>query len=69
MRHPTQESLKKKNDTIAIAVIKGLVDEGRFPEAIDVAEKRKLTPEQFGKIANMTDLSAEEIYKRVIAEL
>lgn len=67
MRKPTQEQLKKKNDIIAIAVIKGLVQDGNIKEAVNTAEKRKFTPEQFGKIANMTDLSAEEIYKRVLA--
>ncbi len=66
MRRPTQEQLKKKNDIIAIAVIKGLVADGNIKEAIDTAEKRKFTPEQFGQIAHMTELSAEEIYKRVI---
>jgi len=67
VRRPTQEQLKKKNDIIAIAVIKGLIKEGKIPEAIDVAKKRKFTPEQFGKITNMVNESAEEIYKRIIA--
>lgn len=65
MKHQRQEQIKKTNDIIAISVIIGLVKENKFPQAIDVSEKRKFTPEQFGKIANMTDLTAEEVYKRV----
>lgn len=65
MKHQRQEQIKKTNDLIAISTIIGLVKVGKFPQAIEVSEKRKFTPEQFGKIANMTELSAEEIYKRV----
>lgn len=68
MRRPTQEQLKKKNDIIAIAIIKVLLEKDKLSEAIDVAEKRKFTPEQFGKMAHMVDLSAEKIYKTVIAK-
>lgn len=65
MKHQRQEQIKKQNDLIAIATITGLVKNGKFPEAIEISDKRKFTPEQFGKIANMTELSAEEIYIRV----
>lgn len=65
MKHQRQEQIKKTNDLIAISTIIGLVKADKFPQAIEVSEKRKFTPEQFGKIANMTDLSAEEVYKRV----
>lgn len=67
MKHQRQEQIKKTNDLIAIANIIALVKADKFPQAIDVSEKRKFTPEQFGKIANMTELSAEEIYKMVFA--
>lgn len=66
MKHQRQEQIKKQNDLIAIATIIGLVKNGKFPEAIEISGKRKFTPEQFGKIANMTDLTAEEIYTKVI---
>ena len=66
MKHQRQEQIKKKNDLIAITVIVGLIKANKFPEAIEVSNKRKFTPKQFGKIANMTELSAEEIYKRVL---
>lgn len=65
MKHQRQEQIKKQNDLIAIATITGLVKANKFPQAIETANKRNFTPEQFGKIANMTELSAEEIYKRV----
>ena len=65
MKHQRQEQIKKTNDLIAISTIIGLVKADKFPQAIEVSEIRKFTPEQFGKIANMTELSAEEIYKRV----
>lgn len=65
MKHQRQEQIKKTNDLIAISTIIGLVKADKFPQAIEVSEKRKFTPEQFGKIANMTELSAEEVYKRV----
>ena len=67
MKHKRQEEIRKHNDLIAIATIIGLVKQNKFPQAIEISEKRKFTPEQFGKIANMTELSAEEIYKRVLA--
>jgi len=67
MKHQKQEQIKKTNDLIAIAQIIALVKADKFPQAIETANKRNFTPEQFGKIANMTELSAEEIYKRVLA--
>lgn len=67
MKHQRQEQIKKQNDLIAIAQIIALVKADKFPQAIEVSNKRNFTPEQFGKIANMTELSAEEIYKRVLA--
>lgn len=65
MKHQRLEQIKKTNDLIAISTIIGLVKADKFPQAIEVSEKRNFTPEQFGKIANMTELSAEEVYKRV----
>ncbi len=65
MKHQRQEQIKKTNDLIAISTIIGLVKKGKFPEAIEIANKRNFTPEQFGKIANMTEHTAEEIYKIV----
>lgn len=62
MKHTTQKQLKKFNDTLAIASIIGLVKKGKIKEAIQVAENRKFTPEQFGKIAKMTDYKVEDIY-------
>lgn len=50
---------------MAISVIVALVKEDKISQAIEVAEERKFTAEQFGKIANMTDLTAKEIYKKV----
>lgn len=67
MRHQRQGKIRKTNDLIAIANIVGLVKADKFPEAIEVSIKRNFTPEQFGKIANMTELPSEEIYKRVFA--
>lgn len=66
MKHQRQEQIKKQNDLIAIASIKGCIEKDNIKEAVDIAERRKFTPEQFGKIANMTDLTAEEIYTKVI---
>lgn len=65
MRHQRQEQIKKTNDMIAISAIINLVKADRFKDAIDIAERRKFTPVQFGEIANMTELTAEEIYQRV----
>ena len=65
MRHQKQEQIKKNQDIIAIATIISLVKEGKFKRAIEISEQRTITPEQFGKIANMTELPATEIYKRV----
>jgi hypothetical protein len=65
MKHQRLEQIKKTNDLIAISTIIGLVKADKFPQAIEVSEKRNFTPEQFGKIANMTELSAQEVYKRV----
>lgn len=67
MKHKRQEQLKKFNDLVAIANIVGLVKADKIKEAVEVANVRKFTSEQFGKIANMTDLKAEEIYKEVFA--
>lgn len=67
MKHQRQEQIKKTNYLIAIANIIALVKADKFPQAIETANKRNFTPEQFGKIANMTDLTAEEIYKMVLA--
>lgn len=67
MKHKRQEQIKKTNDLIAITNIIALVKADKFPAAIECANKRNFTPEQFGKIANMTECTAEEIYKAVIA--
>ena len=67
MRHKSQATLKKQNDILAIASIKGCIKKDDIKEAVNIAEKRKFTPQQFGKIANMTELPAEEIYKRVFS--
>ena len=58
-------SEQELEDLISIGIV-GLIKANKFPEAIEVSNKRKFTPKQFGKIANMTELSAEEIYKRVL---
>lgn len=65
MKHSSQTALKKQNDLIAIASIKGCVLKDDIKKAVEIAEKRNFTPEQFGKIASMTDFTAEEIYKNV----
>lgn len=65
MKHQSREQIKKTNDLMAISVIVALVKEDKISQAIEVAEERKFTAEQFGKIANMTDLTAKEIYKKV----
>ena len=65
MKHSRQEQIKKTNDLIAISTIIGLVKTDKLSQAIEISEKRKFTPEQFGKITNMAELSAEEVYKRV----
>lgn len=67
MKHQQQKQIKKTNDLIAISTIIGLVKNDEFPKAIDVAINRGFTAEQFGQMANMVDLSAEEIYENVIA--
>lgn len=67
MKHKSQTTLKKQNDIIAIASIKGCIEKDDIKTAVDIAEKRKFTPEQFGKISHMTELPAEEIYKRVFS--
>lgn len=65
MKHKNQKELKKFNDMLAIANICGLVKQDKIKEAVEVAQVRNITPEQFGKIANMTDLTPQEIYKAV----
>lgn len=66
MKHKSIEQLKKTNDLIAIANIIGLIKKDEISKAIDICEQRKFTPKQFGKIANMVNLSAEEIYKNIM---
>lgn len=67
MKHKPQTTLKKQNDIIAIAAIKGCIEKGNIKEAVNIAERRKFTPEQFGIISHMTEEAAENIYKKVIA--
>ena len=65
MKHKSQKEIKKFNDMLCIANICGLVKQDKIKEAVEAAQTRNITPEQFGKIANMTDRTPQEIYKAV----
>ena len=69
MKHKSQKELKKFNDMLAIANICELVKQDKIKEAVEVAQVRNITPEQFGKIANMAELTPQEIYRAVFLKV
>lgn len=65
MRHQKQSELKRMRITIAISVIKELIEKDDIKKSIEICEKNKISAEQFGLITRYSDREPLEIYSLV----
>lgn len=65
MKHQPQNKIKETKITIAISVIKGLIQKGKIKEAIEICERNNISAKQFGVITKYVDKDAKEIYSLV----